>query len=199
MNLQNQYLFNERKAAQTAAFFIFKAGGSLEILKLMKLMYLAERESLKQYGESITGDAFVSMPHGPVLSMTLDCINGNAVNVLNGWESWITDRTGRQVSLKDPSMLRDERDLGALSKADLKILQQTWAEYGHFAAWTLRDMTHGQLCPEWTNPNGSSRPIDIVNLFKILGYSEETAIALFENMCEQAEINRIFSQNQGKV
>ena len=199
MNLQNQYLFNERKAAQTAAFFIFKAGGSLEILKLMKLMYLAERESLKQYGESITGDAFVSMPHGPVLSMTLDCINGNAVNVLNGWESWITDRTGRQVSLKDSSMLRDERDLGALSKADLKILQQTWAEYGHFAAWTLRDMTHGQLCPEWTNPNGSSCPIDIVNLFKILGYSEETAIALFENMCEQAEINRIFSQNQGKV
>lgn len=199
MTLQNQYLFNERKAAQTAAFFIFKAGGCLEILKLMKLMYLAERESLKQYGESITGDAFVSMPHGPVLSMTLDCINGNSANMLNGWDTWIADRTGRQVSLKDPSMLRDEKDLGALSKADLKILAQTWSDYGHFSAWTLRNMTHSQLCPEWTDPNGSSLPIDIMNLLKILGYSEETASALFENMCEQAEINRIFSQNQGNA
>lgn len=199
MTLQNQYLFNQRKAAQAAAFFLFKAGGSLEILKLMKLMYLAERESLKQYGESITGDAFVSMPHGPVLSMTLDCINGNSVNVQDGWDTWIADKMARQVSLKDPSMLRDEKDLGALSKADLRVLKQTWFEYGKFSAWSLRNMTHGDLCPEWTDPNGSSCPIDVLKLLEILGYSKETAIALFENMCEQAEINRIFSQNQGKA
>ncbi|HTH08426.1 MAG TPA: Panacea domain-containing protein, partial [Acidovorax sp.] len=62
--------FNERKAAQAAACLLHKAGGSLSVLKLMKLMYLAERRSLKKYGDTITGDAFVSMPHGPVLSMT---------------------------------------------------------------------------------------------------------------------------------
>lgn len=45
----------EKRAAQTAAFFICRAGGAIEVLKLMKLMYLAERESLARYGEPITG------------------------------------------------------------------------------------------------------------------------------------------------
>lgn len=71
-------LFDERKAAQAAAFLLHKAGGRLPLLKLMKLLYLSERESLQKYGDTITGDTFVSMPNGPVLSMTLNFINGFA-------------------------------------------------------------------------------------------------------------------------
>lgn len=70
--MSNFSIFSERKAAEAAAFLLLKGGGGLELLKLMKLMYLAERESFKKYGESITGDAFVSMQHGPVLSGTYD-------------------------------------------------------------------------------------------------------------------------------
>lgn len=65
-------LFNEKRTTQAAAFFLFKAGGKLPVLKLMKLLYLAERESYRQYGEPISGDNLVSMPHGPVLSQTLN-------------------------------------------------------------------------------------------------------------------------------
>jgi hypothetical protein len=42
----------------------------LPVIKLIKLMYLAERLSLQRYGEPLTGDRLVSMPDGPVLSMT---------------------------------------------------------------------------------------------------------------------------------
>ena len=49
-------LFNEKRAAQAAAFLLHRAGGRLPVLKLMKLMYLAERESLRLYGEPIIGD-----------------------------------------------------------------------------------------------------------------------------------------------
>ena len=57
--------YSEKRAAQSAAFFISRARGTIEISKLMKLMYLAERESLARYGEPITGDVLVSMKQGP--------------------------------------------------------------------------------------------------------------------------------------
>ncbi len=44
--MQDFSMFNERKAAQAAAYLLHKAGGKLPLLKLMKLMYLAERLSL---------------------------------------------------------------------------------------------------------------------------------------------------------
>ena len=85
MKPHNAPLFQEPKAAQAAAFMLYKANGKLEVLKLMKLMYLAERESFARFGEGLTGDALVSMPYGPVLSMTLDFINGGHDSVPNGW------------------------------------------------------------------------------------------------------------------
>lgn len=193
--IHNDTLFQERKAAQAAAFFIFKAGGCLEILKLMKLLYLAERESLRSFGEMITGDAFVSMPHGPVLSMTYDCINGGQPESSNGWGAWISDRQNRVVSLRDASMLRSpEQDLMALSESDLESLEKTWDEFGHYSGWDLRQLTHNGLCPEWEDPHGSSRPIPLQKLLSILGYSQDDSYLLFEQMKEQAEINKFFSK-----
>lgn len=61
MKPHNDTIFQEPKAAQAAAFMLYKANGRLEVLKLMKLMYLAERESFLRFGEGLTGDALVSM------------------------------------------------------------------------------------------------------------------------------------------
>ena len=58
-------LFDERKAAEAAAFLLFMAGGKLPLIKLVKLLYLAERLSLQRYGEPLTGDRLVAMPNGP--------------------------------------------------------------------------------------------------------------------------------------
>ena len=49
-------LFNEKKAAQAAAYFLLRAGGPLTVLKLMKLLYLAERGSFERYGTPMIGD-----------------------------------------------------------------------------------------------------------------------------------------------
>ena len=57
--------FREDKATALAAAFLERAGGELEYLKLLKLMYLAERESLRVLGSSLMEDTFVSMKHGP--------------------------------------------------------------------------------------------------------------------------------------
>jgi uncharacterized phage-associated protein len=77
--------FSEKKAAQVAAFFLYRAGGQLEILKLMKLMYLAERGSYEKFGEPMIGDKLVSMDNGPVLSITLNHMNHFLPSEPDGW------------------------------------------------------------------------------------------------------------------
>lgn len=166
-------LFNERKTAQAGAFLLHMAGGRLPLLKLVKLMYLAERESLRLYGEPLTGDSLVSMPHGPVLSRTYDQMKGSAICSEGGWDTWIADQSDYAVALRDPSMIRDaEQDLLALSDTDIEVLSSVWRQFGHLDKWAIRDYTHDH-CAEWKDPDGSSVPIAYADVFRALGFSEE--------------------------
>lgn len=178
-------LFDERKAAQAAAYLLHRAGGRLPLLKLMKLLYLAERRSFALHGEPLTGDALVSMPQGPVLSMTYDHCNGALATREGGWDTWISDRQGHDLELRDPSMIRTpEQDLLALSDGDLEVLAAVWGEFGHIDRWALVRYTHDE-CPEWEDPNGSSRPIDPERLLAVLGYGSEQIAALVGRLQEQ--------------
>ncbi len=80
-------MFSARTVAQMAAVFADKQGGMINILKLVKLLYLADRESLQKHGNPISFDRLVSMDHGPVLSRTLNLICG-AVGGESGAE-WV--------------------------------------------------------------------------------------------------------------
>lgn len=183
-------LFDERRAAQAAAFLLHRAGGNLPLIKLVKLMYLAERLSLKRYGEPITGDKFVSMPHGPVLSRTYDHMNDALPSVEGGWDTWIADRAGHVVELRDESMIRTpEQDLLRLSETDIEVLGEVWGEFGHWDRWELVRYTHSGACPEWEDPDGSSTPIPYEYLFQKLGYSEEEAAALTSRLAVQRQLN----------
>lgn len=190
MNHRN--LFNESKAAQAAAYFLFKAGGRLPVLKLMKLMYLAERKSYELFGYPIIGDSMVAMDHGPVLSITLNNVNGmNAPNRV--WEEWIADRAGNDVALRDGSMIRSDQDLRQLSESDVEALSATWEAFGHFQTFVLRDYTHDAL-PEWHDPHGSSHPIKVSSLLGILGMNDDEVKAIDSILSTQANINKAFQE-----
>ncbi|MDT7520700.1 Panacea domain-containing protein [Rhodoferax sp. TBRC 17660] len=183
-------LFDERRAAEAAAFLLFRAGGRLPLIKLIKLMYLSERLSLQRYGEPITGDRLVAMPNGPVLSMTYEHINGARLSIEGGWETWIADRAGHEVALRDESKIRSpEQDLLRLSDSDLEVLGETWNEFGHWDRWDLVKYTHSDACPEWEDPDGSSRPIAYDVLFTKLGYSQDQASSLMNRLAEQRQLN----------
>lgn len=178
--------FNERKAAQAAAYLLHRGGGRLPVLKLVKLLYLAERLSLQRYGEPLTGDRLVSMPHGPVLSHTYSLIQGAYEACDGGWDAWVTDRSGHDVELADSSMIRSpEQDLTALSDSDLEVLGETWAQFGHWEKFKLRDYTHSGACSEWRDPNGSSAPISYADLLQATGYAAADAKALAARIAER--------------
>ena len=58
------------------AYFLGRSGDKMEKLKLMKLLYLSERAYLLKYHDTLTGERLVSLAYGPVLSDTLNLING---------------------------------------------------------------------------------------------------------------------------
>ena len=66
-------LFNLEKLIQACNYLLKKNNYSLNYTKLIKLLYLADKESLKGAIQTISGDTYVSMDNGPVLSKQAVC------------------------------------------------------------------------------------------------------------------------------
>ena len=179
-------MFNENKIAQMAAYFLGKRGGRMSHLKLMKLLYLAERRSLQVYGLPMSGDKPSALPHGPVLTMTLDLMDGHPSQ--DGWDTWISDKDNYEVGLKRSA---ERSALDELSDADLEILESVWKEFGHFTRWDIKNYTH-EHCPEWTDPHGSSRPIPYVDILRAVGKSEEEAQAISKYIESMDAVDKLF-------
>ncbi len=184
--------FNEKKAAQVAAFFLHRAKGQLEILKLMKLMYLAERASYQKFGEPLIGDKLVSMDNGPALSITLNHMNRFVPSEQDGWEAWVSDRNNYLVALKK-EITDPKEELLQLSDAELEVLESVWKEFGQLGSFELADLTH-KICPEWEDPHGSSLPITRSRLLRSLGFDPDTSRELEERIESNCRIDIAFSK-----
>jgi uncharacterized phage-associated protein len=172
------------KAAHATAYFAKLAGGRINVLKLSKLLYLAEREFIQRYDEPMFFDKLASMPDGPVVSVTLNLINGNAED--KTWQETIAPRDGYDVyAVREFSV--DELD--ELSVADLEIMDDLWKQFGAMDKYKLRDWTHKpENVPEWEDPQGSSNPIPHAKLFRLLGKKDPGL--LVENMHERQRLAR---------
>ena len=175
--------YNARKAAQAAAFYSLSEGGSVNVLKLCKLLYLTEREFMDRYDEPMFYDRLVSMDHGPVPSITLNLINGLSEH--DDWNEFVKDRADNTVGTADGITFDS---LNELSKADTEILSYLWGKFGGMDGFELRDYTH-ENCPEWENPHGSSDPIPHVRVFKNLKKEDSEALS------DDIKSHRIVSQN----
>jgi uncharacterized phage-associated protein len=182
-------MFNQRKVAQMAAHLLDRGRGRMNYLKLMKLLYLADRESMKRHGEPISGDRYVSMDHGPVLSQTFNLIKGAVKFQEHGWSHWIVDNADYDVSLKHKV---SRGALDELSEADVDVLNDTYAKFGRMSAWDLVEYTH-RYCREWENPNGSSIPIPYTAIFKALGRSPAEAKKLAARLEHENRIDKLFA------
>lgn len=179
-------MFNEAKTAQAAAYLLYKAGGKMEHLKLMKLLYLADRLSWQERDYSISGDDYYSLPYGPVLSNTLNLMRGESITLYNGsqseWMKWIADKENHTVSIVKEFDEADEYFFDCLSKSDEEILDKIFVEFGHFKTFALVNYTHdSRYIPEWEDPNGSSKQITLSHLLSCLGKTSEQINAIFED------------------
>ena len=160
--------YNEEKATALACRFLELAGGELEDLKLMKLMYLAEREAIRLRNVGITGDRMVSMKNGPVLKHTLDRLTPlDQIDPGGVWREYIEIPSKWEVRLKRP--FPPEK---ALSRGELTIADEIWKGHGNKSKWQLVELTH--TFDEWRDPGESRRPIQFQEILIGLGFDDVT-------------------------
>lgn len=144
--------FNEAKTTQAAALLLRLRGGRMHYLKLLKLLYLADRAALLRWGFPITYDRYVSMNNGPVPSRTYGLIVDEGGNEY--WRRYISAPMG-DYEVEAIS----EAPQGLLSRAEENLLADIFSLHGRKDRWSLVDETH--KLPEWRHPKGSSEPIEI--------------------------------------
>ena len=129
----------------------------------------------------------VAMPHGPVLSQTLDCVNQASGPELGDWDGWISDREEHEVSLRRD--FASDEELDELSEADLDVLSDIWERFGRMNRWALRDYTHTH-CAEWRDPQGSALPISYQDVLRAVGLGEEEAREVAEEIEREESVIR---------
>lgn len=132
--------FDVEKTIQAAAYLIKHAGGRENYMRLLKLIYLADRKSLKLRKTPICGDTPVAMKRGPVPSTTFDLIKGEDPQSIR-WEQFIRRDNYDVVLENDPGNL-------ALSRAEVRILGEILEEFRNYDEWALVEWCHDNL-PEY--------------------------------------------------
>ncbi len=168
-----RFVFDERKATQAAGVVLSRHDGQMSYLRLIKLLYLSDRQSLIETGYPITGDRFVSMKYGPVLSHCLDLVKNAPLDKATFW----TQHVGRDG--KHAVALLGDPGLGSLSEYDTTVLERIAERHREEADWEVVDHTH--TLPEWEDPGRSSRPIDPAQILRFAGYSEEEVTIAIED------------------
>ena len=177
--------FRQEKATAAAAFFLKLRGGKMSYLKLIKLLYLADRLALSRWGFNITTDCYVSMDQGPVVSNVYDLITEDEEQK-PFWSRYISPPLGEwEVQLKS-----DEVPEAQLSKAEERLLREIFGTYGTWNRWKLRDFTHD--LQEWQDPHGSSIPIQIEDILKAQGAPDEEISEVIEDLNAFESANNAF-------
>jgi uncharacterized phage-associated protein len=174
--------FNEKKATQAAAYLLKLRGGKMSYLKLLKLLYLADREALLRWGRPISTDRYVSMDRGPVLSRIFNLVtDGDDPGSPSIWYEQISDPANYEVHLKS------EPTSDELSDAEVALLEEIFHRYGKLGRWELVELTH--KLPEWTDPQGSAISITYRDILRAGGKSESEIAAIEEELQELGAVD----------
>lgn len=130
-----QLEFHFTRALQsTAALLRNNPGRRMNYMRLLKLLYIVERELLAQNALSLTGDRPVAMQRGPVLSQTYDLILGKGEGA-GDWAKHIATQHYDVVMTIDPGH-------GLLSNAILAKLEEVSKRYEDMDEWDMVEETH---------------------------------------------------------
>ncbi len=156
--------FDFLKTLQASGVLLQLDANRMAYLRLLKLLYIADRELLAETGRSLTGDEAVAMKNGPVLSRVYDLIKGVAPRS-EEWSHCI-DRVHYSVELKqDPGR-------GKLSKGEIEKLTEITERFRTMDDWELSEYTHE--FPEWKkhHESGASIPIPWREMLEAQGKAE---------------------------
>ncbi len=157
-------MYRLRKTIEAATYLLARLDGEMPFAKLVKLLYLADREQMKRRGTTITHDAYWSVRSGPILEHTLDAIK-------RGNESW-NCHMQTDLDAKVVSLIAEARP-DQLSRGELQVLDAVLQTFGRMRWPDL--VAYARRFPEWTEVAHDRRAISLASMAKGVGYSDEEA------------------------
>jgi uncharacterized phage-associated protein len=180
-----------KKIIDSVNYIVSKNEGRVNYTKLIKLLYLADRKALIEWGFTITGDRYYALKNGPILSKTLDFVKGNAEPEIQAiWDEYFyTD----QYSLIGE---KTNRPNDSLSEIEIEILKEIDNQYKDFSFSDMIDIVHSQnVCPEWEDPGESSIPIKLEDILRKSGKADREIKNILEEYYSNEEDEEYLIEN----
>ncbi len=175
------------KAIQAVGVLLRREGKRATRLRLLKLLYIADRESLKKTGSTILGSKIVAMRHGPLHSEILDLIRGNHIQE-PAWSRYFHN-VGVNV------LLDVEPETGKLSRYEIELLISVVDARIALDDYDLAVETHGfeEWLKVYTDPEvNTSRSIPMELLIDSVGRSTDKA-AILQDMKDSEAFDHLFA------
>ncbi len=130
-----------------ALYYILKKLKKADKIKLVKLIYLADKYHLIRYGRTITNDDYYAMEHGPVGTTVKDVLSFDPFNISRkGYQhvSSLIEQIDENHFRANP---KAKISFDMLSDTDKEALDFIIEKFGNMSSWQLRNYTHQY--PEW--------------------------------------------------
>lgn len=125
-----EFKFDEEKAIESVQYLLKKGKNQKEeYIRIIKLLYLADREALDGWGWSISTDKYYSMTHGMVLSNILDFIH--YPNKSEKWNNYI----GIADDMESGIEIKKEIGNVKLTIAEQEVLDEIFEKYKEMPTW----------------------------------------------------------------
>lgn len=142
------FQFSRVKAIE-AILYLAKNIPKAELYNMCKLLYHADKVSLKNYGRFIFGESYVAMKEGATPSNVYDLLKDAANKSNDGIEL----RGNNVIALREPN-------LDYLSDSDIKCLDQSINKYGVHPRHSRDDAHDAAYRKSWSK-RGNKRSIKI--------------------------------------
>jgi uncharacterized phage-associated protein len=176
------FAFKFDKALQATAYLLRREPTrQMNYMRLLKVLYTADREGIRRTGRPITGGEVAAMERGPVLSKMLDLIKGTDLRSPD-WSKFI-ERNEYDIRLvQDPGQ-------GRLSRYEIELLEQVAEDHRADDEWAMVEFTH--TFQEWrkNDPGKLMKWIPFHDILEAVGRQADEA-----DIEEDAKTDRAFAQ-----
>ncbi|MBC8868014.1 MAG: DUF4065 domain-containing protein [Planctomycetes bacterium] len=178
--------FDPHKTIQAAGVLLRRERNRMSYLRLLKLLYIADREALREHGMPILGSRAVAMDDGPLHSDIYDLVKGKHEQIPLWSRFFCTE--GYQIQVIE------QPENGLLSEYEIDKLNGTCDKYAPFTDYQIcHQMTH--TFDEWieTYQESTSKPIELENIIAAVGRSGDVA-SILDDITELESFDRLMCE-----
>ena len=171
--IQEPSLYNEIKATEAACLLVQLNGGKMGYAKCIKLLYGIEREALKRWMRPVIFDDLYSLPHGQIVSKTMNLAQGLKETDESFWSQHLR---------KENNVIYQKKEAGLekLSVAEIDLIKEIYeANKNKTINQIFAEHHTPALYPEYRDPHGSAIKTEYPDLLNVLGKTPKQ-IAEFE-------------------